>query len=89
MAPRLGRNGAGKPNASSTHATFRVPCANGDKVWIASTVAEFRRSSFDVRHRLLHEGGTLAVEGSETRVWFGPASGGEAVVCRGPTDPDC
>ena len=52
-------------------ATFRVPCAYGDEVRIESTVAEFRRSSFDVRHRLLREDGTLAVEGFETRVWVG------------------
>jgi 4-hydroxybenzoyl-CoA thioesterase len=54
-----------------TRATFRVPCAFGDDVQIESTVTEFRRSSFDVRHRLLREDGTLAVEGFETRVWTG------------------
>ncbi len=54
-----------------TRATFRVPCAYGDEVRIESAVAEFRRSSFDVRHRLLREGGELAVEGFETRVWVG------------------
>ncbi len=31
-------------------------------------MSEFRRSSFDVQHRLM-VGGELAVEGSETRVW--------------------
>ncbi len=30
--------------------------------------AEFRRSSFEVKHRI-SIGGELAVEGSETRVW--------------------
>ena len=40
----------------------------GDKVMIESQVSEFRRSSFDVTHRLL-VGDTLAVEGKETRVW--------------------
>jgi 4-hydroxybenzoyl-CoA thioesterase len=40
----------------------------GDMVEILSNVSEFRRSSFEVQHRLLI-GGTLAVEGSETRVW--------------------
>ena len=54
-----------------TRATFRVPCAYGDEVRIESAVAEFRRSSFDVRHRLLREDDTLAVEGFETRVWVG------------------
>jgi len=37
-------------------------------VTIESTVLEFRRASFDVRHRLL-KGGKLAVEDTETRVW--------------------
>ena len=54
-----------------TRATFRVPCTYGDEVEIESTVAEFRRSSFTVRHRLLREGGVLAVEGCEIRVWVG------------------
>jgi 4-hydroxybenzoyl-CoA thioesterase len=54
-----------------TRATFRVPCTYGDEIRIESAVAEFRRSSFDVCHRLLREDGTLAVEGFETRVWVG------------------
>ena len=54
-----------------TRATFRVPCAFGDEVRIESTVTEFRRASFAVRHRLLREGDVLAVEGFETRVWVG------------------
>ncbi len=54
-----------------TRATFRIPCAFGDEVRIESTVAEFRRSSFDVRHHLLRADDTLAVEGFETRVWVG------------------
>ena len=54
-----------------TRATFRVPCAFGDEVRIESTVSEFRRASFDVRHRLLRDDGALAVEGFETRVWVG------------------
>jgi 4-hydroxybenzoyl-CoA thioesterase len=40
----------------------------GDIVEIQSNIAEFRRSSFSVQHRLAI-GGELAVEGSETRVW--------------------
>ena len=54
-----------------TRATFRVPCAFGDEVRIESTVTEFRRASFDVRHRLLRDDDALAVEGFETRVWVG------------------
>jgi 4-hydroxybenzoyl-CoA thioesterase len=40
-------------------------------------VTEFRRSSFDVEHRLLVRG-AVAVEGRETRVW----------AVRDPADPD-
>jgi 4-hydroxybenzoyl-CoA thioesterase len=44
------------------------PVRFGDKVEIVSRVAEFRRSSFDVEHRL-SVGGEVAVEATETRVW--------------------
>jgi 4-hydroxybenzoyl-CoA thioesterase len=40
----------------------------GDGIEIASRIAEFRRSSFDVEHRV-SSGGELAVIGGETRVW--------------------
>ncbi|MGA9818413.1 MAG: thioesterase family protein [Pseudolabrys sp.] len=40
----------------------------GDIVDLTSRVSEFRRSSFDVEHRL-SVGGEVAVEGGETRVW--------------------
>jgi 4-hydroxybenzoyl-CoA thioesterase len=40
----------------------------GDAIEIASRIAEFRRSSFDVDHRITLDG-ELAVEGGETRVW--------------------
>ena len=59
-----------------TRARFVTPCTFGDDVTIESEVMEFRRSSFDVRHRLLKDG-KLAVEGFETRVW----------VARHPDDP--
>jgi 4-hydroxybenzoyl-CoA thioesterase len=39
-------------------------------VELTSQVSEFRRSSFDVDHRLMVRG-ELAVEGRETRVWAG------------------
>ena len=50
-------------------ARFLLPSRFGDDVEIESSVAEFRRSSFVVQHRLrkAHE---LAVECSETRVWI-------------------
>jgi 4-hydroxybenzoyl-CoA thioesterase len=49
-------------------ANFLKPAKFGDTVEIASRVTEFRRSSFDVEHRIT-VGSTLAVEGGETRVW--------------------
>ena len=45
-----------------------MPSKFGDEASIVSTITEFRRSSFDVRHQLMR-GETLAVEGFETRVW--------------------
>jgi 4-hydroxybenzoyl-CoA thioesterase len=66
---------AGHPLVS-THCRFLIPTRFGDDVIIETTATEFRRSSFDVRHRLtLNE--TLAVEGFETRVWVqgNPARG--------------
>jgi 4-hydroxybenzoyl-CoA thioesterase len=49
-------------------ANFLRPIKFGDTVEMASRVSEFRRSSFDVEHRLSVTG-QLAVEGGETRVW--------------------
>lgn len=49
-------------------ARFYAPARFGDVVELSSRVKEFRRSSFDVAHRLMVRG-ELAVEGSETRVW--------------------
>jgi len=49
-------------------ARFLKPAKFNDVADIASEVSEFRRSSFEVKHRI-SIGGALAVEGSETRVW--------------------
>jgi 4-hydroxybenzoyl-CoA thioesterase len=49
-------------------ARFLIPLAFRDEVTIETTVAEIRRSSFDMQHRLL-KAGALAVEALETRVW--------------------
>jgi len=49
-------------------ARFLAPARFGDVVELTSQVKEFRRSSFDVEHRLT-VGGSLAVEGLESRVW--------------------
>ncbi len=47
---------------------FLKPAAFGDAVELTSRVKEFRRSSFEVEHRLTKDA-DLLVEGSETRVW--------------------
>jgi 4-hydroxybenzoyl-CoA thioesterase len=60
-----------------TRARFLKPTRFGDDVTIETTVTEFRRSSFDVRHRLSHQG-ELAVECLDTRVW----------AARDPNDPE-
>jgi 4-hydroxybenzoyl-CoA thioesterase len=51
-----------------TRAKFLAPSRFGDDVEVESTITEWRRSSFDVQHRL-YRGAKLAVECLETRVW--------------------
>ena len=58
-------------------ANFMRPAKFGDVIEIASRVSEFRRSSFDVEHKI-SVGGALAIEGSETRVW----------AVKDPADPE-
>lgn len=49
-------------------ATFLKPCFYDDLISAECGVAEWGRSSFTVRHRIL-KGGALAVEGVEKRIW--------------------
>jgi 4-hydroxybenzoyl-CoA thioesterase len=49
-------------------ARFIAPVKFGDRLVHESQVRAFRRSSFDVEHRL-SVGGELATQGRETRVW--------------------
>jgi 4-hydroxybenzoyl-CoA thioesterase len=49
-------------------ATFKVASQYGDDIEIETRVAEFRRSSFFMHHRVM-KGEVLALEGFETRVW--------------------
>jgi 4-hydroxybenzoyl-CoA thioesterase len=49
-------------------ARFVLPVHFGDAVVLEAEIAAFRRSSFDVAHRIFL-GRELAVEGLETRVW--------------------
>ena len=55
-----------------TRAKFIVPSRYGDDIVIESRVSRFGNSSFDIAHRVIREGGVLAIEGFETRVWAGP-----------------
>lgn len=51
-----------------TRARFLLPSAFGDDVTVESAITAWRRSSFDVQHKLFR-GDALAVECTETRVW--------------------
>ena len=51
-----------------TRANFRRPARYGDEVEIVSIVTNVGRSSFEIEHKLFN-GGELAVEGHEKRVW--------------------
>jgi 4-hydroxybenzoyl-CoA thioesterase len=52
-------------------ARFILPSKFGDELTVESTVTEFGKSSFVVRHQIT-KAGALAVEGFATRVWTGP-----------------
>jgi 4-hydroxybenzoyl-CoA thioesterase len=58
-----------------TRAKFIVPSRYGDDIVFESRVARFGGSSFDIEHRVFRDGGVLAIEGFETRVWAGPDPG--------------
>jgi len=49
-------------------AKFLAPCRYGDAVVMETSVVGLHRAAFDLHHRLLN-GGQLAVEAFETRVW--------------------
>jgi 4-hydroxybenzoyl-CoA thioesterase len=68
-------------------ARFLAPAKFGDVVELTSQVIEFRRSSFDVSHRLA-VAGKLAVEGRETRVWAGRDEADPSRLKSRPIPPD-
>ena len=68
-------------------ANFKAPLRFGDHVETESSIAEFRRSSFTVQHRLLVKG-ALAVEGHETRVWAGRDATKPSGMSALPIPPD-
>jgi 4-hydroxybenzoyl-CoA thioesterase len=51
-----------------TRARFLAASRFGDDVVVESSIVEWRRSSFDVQHKLF-KGDAVAVECLETRVW--------------------
>lgn len=53
-----------------TGARFLIPSKWGETITIESHVSEWRRSSFDIKHRVF-KGDDLAIEAWETRVWVG------------------
>jgi 4-hydroxybenzoyl-CoA thioesterase len=68
-------------------ARFIAPARFGDVVELTSQVSEFRRSSFDVEHKLTIRG-ELAVEGRETRVWAGRDPANPAAIKAQPIPAD-
>lgn len=60
-----------------TGAKFIIPSKWGETISIESHVSDWRRSSFDIKHRVF-KGDALAIEAWETRVWVG----------RHPDDPE-
>jgi 4-hydroxybenzoyl-CoA thioesterase len=68
-------------------ARFIAPARFGDVVELTSQVSEFRRSSFDVEHRLTIRG-DLAVEGKETRVWAARDAANPAQIKAQPIPAD-
>ena len=53
-----------------TRAQFFIPSKYGDDIEIESSIPQFRRSSFDVLHKVF-KGEKLAIEANEVRVWVG------------------
>jgi 4-hydroxybenzoyl-CoA thioesterase len=60
-----------------TRAKFYIPSTHGDWITIESRIESFKRSSFEVIHKVF-KGDRLAIEAFETRV----------LVRRHPDDPD-
>ena len=84
FAARYGIVGIGLVDARGN---FMRPCAFGDTVQIVSRVSEFRRSSFDVEHKIM-KGGELMVEGQESRVWAVPRKDDPDKITTAPIPPE-
>ena len=53
-----------------TRAKFHIPSTHGDWITIESRIESFKRSSFEVTHKVF-KGEALAIEAFETRVLVG------------------
>lgn len=84
FAARYGIVGIGLVDARGN---FMRPCAFGDTVQIMSRVSEFRRSSFDVEHRIVKDGEVM-VEGQETRVWMVRSAKDPEQITTAPIPPE-
>jgi len=70
-----------------TRARFLAPSRFGEDVVIESSISEWRRSSFDVQHRLLKHD-VLAVECFETRVWAARSGSNPEKIEACPVPPE-
>jgi 4-hydroxybenzoyl-CoA thioesterase len=75
-----------------TRAKFYIPSRFGDDIEIESSITAWRRSSFDVHHRVHRPEGLvspgLALEGFETRVWTGADPDKPGALKSRPTPED-
>src|SRR6516162_2309197 len=77
---------AGHP-VVETRARFRQPTRFGDDISIETTLVECGESTFKLEHRV-SKGGTLAVEGFETRVWVKRDAGNPRRMQPQPIPPE-
>jgi 4-hydroxybenzoyl-CoA thioesterase len=68
-------------------ARFFIPCSYDVDVVVETCVTEFRRSSFEVQHRL-YKGDVLAVEAFETRVCVARPAGDTQKLEARPIPPE-
>src|SRR4051812_14010697 len=74
-ATMLSRYGCAGIPVVDLRSRFARPSTFGDRVTIESSITAWRRTSFDLRHRLLRDD-EVAVEATVTRVWTVRAADG-------------
>ncbi len=70
-----------------TRSKYYVPSYYGDDIVIETRVSAFRRSSFDLSHKV-YKGDVLAVDGFETRVWAAPDPRKPGGITSAPIPPE-